>query len=90
MIVTPEGVVSEVATGCVLSKKVIFKTSKDSNENICVGFFFIEVEGLGPATLLKKRLQHKFFPADRVKFLITPFLQTEYFRDTTSVVLSHE
>ena len=56
MIVTPEGIVSEVVTGCVLSKKVILKTSKDSNENIFVGFFFIKVEGLGPAALLKKRL----------------------------------
>ena len=37
--------------------------------------FFIKVEGLTPATLLKKRLQHRFFPADRAKFLITPFLQ---------------
>ena len=47
VIVTPEGIVSEVATGCVLSKKVILKTSKDSNENIFVGFFLSKLKAWG-------------------------------------------
>ena len=36
---------------------------------------FLKVAGLRPATLLKKRLWHKCFPVNFVKFLRTPFLQ---------------
>ena len=37
--------------------------------------FLIILQALGPATLLKKRLWHRFFPVNFVKFLKTPFLQ---------------
>ena len=37
---------------------------------------FDKVAGLRPATLLKKRLWHRCFPVDFVKFLRTPFLQS--------------
>ena len=36
---------------------------------------FLKVAGLRPATLLKKRLWHKCFPVNFVKFLRIPFLQ---------------
>ena len=36
---------------------------------------FNKVAGLRPATLLKKRLWHRCFPGNFVKFLRTPFLQ---------------
>ena len=37
--------------------------------------FFNKISGLRPATLLKKRLWHRCFPMNFVKFLRTPFLQ---------------
>ena len=36
---------------------------------------FNKVAGLRPATLLKRRLQHRYFPVNFVKFLRTPFSQ---------------
>ena len=36
---------------------------------------FYKVSGLRPATLSKKRLRHRCFPVNFVKFLRTPFLQ---------------
>ena len=38
-------------------------------------FFFNKVADLKPATLLKKKLWHRCFPVNFVKFLRTPFLQ---------------
>ena len=38
------------------------------------GLFFNKVAGLRPATVLKKRLRHRCFPVNFVKFLRTPFL----------------
>ena len=37
--------------------------------------FFNKVTDLGPATLFKKRLCHRCFPANFAKFIRTPFLQ---------------
>ena len=45
-------------------KKVFLEISQNSQEN---------TSGLGPATLLKKRLWHRCFPVNFVKFLRTPF-----------------
>ena len=42
--------------------------------------FFNKVAGLRPATLLKKRLWHRCFPVNFVKFLRTPFLQNTFGR----------
>ena len=38
-------------------------------------FLFNKVAGLRPATLLKKRLWHRYVPVNFAKFLRTPFLQ---------------
>ena len=65
-------------------KKVFLKNSQNSQENICVrvsfliklqasDLFFNKVAGLKPATLLKKRLWHRYFPENFAKFLRTPF-----------------
>ena len=43
------------------------------------GSLFNKVEGLRPATFLKKRLWHRCFPVNFAKFLRTPFL-TEHLR----------
>ena len=39
----------------------------------CKGLFFNRVVGLRPATLLKKRLWHGYFPVNFAKFLRIPF-----------------
>ena len=60
----------------VFLKTVLLKSSPDSQKNTCVGVsFFNKVTALRPATLLKKRLWHKCFPANLVKFSRSPFLQ---------------
>ena len=41
---------------------------------MCQSLFFNKVAGLRPATLLKKRLWHRCFPVNFVKFIRTPFL----------------
>ena len=42
---------------------------------LCQSLFFKEIAGLRAANLLKKRLQHKCFSVNFVKFLRTTFLQ---------------
>ena len=56
-----------------LYKKGALKVSQNSQENNQVSFLIkLQAE---PATLLKKRLWHRYFPVSFVKFLRTPFLQ---------------
>ena len=55
-------------------KKVFLEISEHSQENTCARVsFFNKIAGLKPATLLKKRLWHRCFPMNAVKFLRTPF-----------------
>ena len=42
--------------------------------------FFNKAAGLRPATLLKKRLLHRCFPVNFVRFLRTPFLKNTSWR----------
>ena len=49
----------------MLCKKVF------TGKHMCQSFFFNNVAGLRPATLLKKRLQHRYFPVNLAKFLRT-------------------
>ena len=58
-------------------KGVLRNFAKLIGKYLCQSFFFNKVAGLGPATLLKKRLWHRCFPVNFAKFLRTPFL-TEY------------
>ena len=60
-------------------EKVFLEISQNSQENTSASLFFNKVAGLRPATLLKKRLWHRCFPVDFVKFLRTPFF-TEHLR----------
>ena len=58
-------------------KKVFLEISQNSQENTCTGVsFLIKLQALG-LTLLKKRLWHRFFPVNFVKFLRTLYF-TEY------------
>ena len=42
---------------------------------MCQSLFFNKVVGFMPASLLKKRHRHSYFPMNFAKFLRTPFLQ---------------
>ena len=53
--------------------------AKFTGKHLCQSLFLNKVAGLRPATLLKKRLWHRCFPVNFVKFLRTPFL-TEHLR----------
>ena len=55
-------------------KGVLRNFTKFTGKHLCQSLFFNKVAGLGPATLLKKRLWHRCFPVNFVKFLRTPFL----------------
>ena len=57
-----------VARRCSV-KKVFIKISQNSQERTCVRVSL-------PATLLKKRLWHRFSPVNFGNFLRTPFLQS--------------
>ena len=49
--------------------------AKFTGKHVCQSLLFNIVASLRPATLLKKRLWHRCFPVNFVKFLRTPFLQ---------------
>ena len=55
-------------------KKMFLKISQNSQENTRVAVFFDKVANLRPATLLKNRLRHRWFPVNFAKFLKTSFL----------------
>ena len=56
-------------------KKGVLKSfAKFAAKHLRQGFFFNKVAGLRPAILLKKKLRHKCFPVNFMKFLETPFL----------------
>ena len=67
--------IAEAATRSVLCKKVFLEVSQNLLENTCQSLFLNKVAGLRPATLSKKRLWHRCFPVNFVKFPRTPFLQ---------------
>ena len=57
-------------------RKGVFRNfTKFTGKHLCQSLFFNKVAGLRPPTLLKKRLWHRCFPMNFVKFLRTPFLQ---------------
>ena len=60
-------------------KKVFLEISQNSRENTCARVsFLIKLQALGlrPATLLKKRLWHRYLPVNFVKFLRIFFYRT--------------
>ena len=60
---------------CSVWKGVLRNYAKFTGKYLCQNLFINKVTGLRPATLLKKRLWHRCFPVNFVKFLRTPFLQ---------------
>ena len=59
---------------CSARKGVLSSVIKFPVKHLCQSLVFNKVAGLSPATLLKKRLWHRCFPVNFVKFLRTPFL----------------
>ena len=57
---------------------MFFKTSQNSQKTTCVRASFNKVAGLRPATLLKRRLWHRFFPVNLQDFFAALFLQNTY------------
>ena len=52
-------------------KPILKNSAKFAGKHVCQSFFFNQVAGLRPATLLKKRLRHRWFPVIFIKFLTT-------------------
>ena len=59
-------------------KGVLRNFAKFTGKQLCQSLFFNKVAGLGPAFCLKKRIWHRCFPVNFVKFFRTPFLQTPF------------
>ena len=58
----------------IRKKGVLRNFTKFTGKYMCQTLFFNKVPGLRRATLLKKRLWHRCFPVNFVKFRRTPFL----------------
>ena len=68
---------------CSVRKGVLRNFTKFTGKHLCQSLFFNKVVGPRPATLLKKRLWHRCFPVNFVKFPRTPFF-TEHLWTTAS------
>ena len=62
---------------CSIKEGVLRNFTKFTGKHLCQSLFFNKVADLRPrpSTLLNKRLWHRCFPVNFVKFLRTPFLQ---------------
>ena len=59
----------------VFCKKGILRNfAKFTGKHLCQSLFLKKIVGPRPAILLKRRLWHRYFPANFAKFLRTPFL----------------
>ena len=61
--------------GVFCKKGVLRNFTEFAGKYLCQSLFFHKVAGPSPATLSKKRLWHRCFPVNFVKFLKTRFLQ---------------
>ena len=59
-----------------MKKGVLGNLTKFTGKHLSQSLFFNKIVGLRPAILLNKRLWHRCFPVNFVKFLRTPFLQS--------------
>ena len=60
---------------CSVGKGVLRNFAKFTGKHLCQSLFFNKIASLRPATLLRKRLWHRCFPVNFVKFLRTPFIR---------------
>ena len=56
-----------------MQKGVLRNFTKFTGKHLCQSLFFNKVAGLRLSTLLKKRLRHRCFLVNFVKFIRTPF-----------------
>ena len=68
---------------CSSVKDAFRNFARFTGKHLCWSLFFNKVAGLRPGTLLKKRLWHRSFLVNFVKFLRTPFF-TEHLWTTVS------
>ena len=68
---SPSNTSSHLEVFC--KKGVLRRFTKFTRKHLCQSLLFNRVAGLRPATLLKKRLWHRCFPVNFVKFLRTSF-----------------
>ena len=54
-------------------KRVFLEIEQLTEKHLCQSLIFNRVEGPRPATLLNKRLWHRCFPVNFMKFLRAPF-----------------
>ena len=66
---------SEAASKCSILKGILRNLAKFTRKHLCQSLLFNKVADLGSTTLLKKRLWHRYFPVNFVKFLRRPFSQ---------------
>ena len=60
---------------CSMKKGALVNFTKFTGKHLCQGLFFNKLAGMKAATLLKKKLRHRCFPANFAKFLRTAYLQ---------------
>ena len=60
---------------CSVRKGVFRNFAKFTGKGLCQVLFVNKVADPEPATLLKKRLWHRYFPVKSAKFLRAPFSQ---------------
>ena len=70
-----KSLIAEAVVQGVVLKSFSSKISQNSRIVSCHILFFDKVADLRPATLLKNRLWHDYFPANFEKFLRTSFLK---------------
>ena len=63
-----------------MKKGALANFTKFTGKHLYQSLFFIKVASLRAATLLKKKLRHRFFPVNFVKFLRAPYLQNIFGR----------
>ena len=76
--------------GYSVKKGILKNFTKFTEKHLCQSLFFNQVAGLRPATLLKKRLWHRCFLVNFVKFLKAPFLQNTSDRQLLQEVLLYK
>ena len=73
---------------CFVKEGVLKNFTKFTRKHLCQSLFLNKVTGVRPPTLLKRRLWHKCFPVNFVKFLRTPFFKEHlrWLQETTDLV----
>ena len=61
---------------CSVKKCVLKNFTLFTGKHLCWSLSLIKLQGLQPSNFIKKRLQHRSFPVNNVKFLRTPILKS--------------